>query len=140
MTADPRLDAFRILIVDDDADTCDTMTLLIKRWGFETITVRSGPEAVQASQVHTPDVVLLDIALPGPGGLQVAKRLREQAPPKGKRPFLIALCRDAETRQCSEDAGIDLHFSKPADPVILEKLLRRFHRIVMPCAETSTQE
>jgi CheY-like chemotaxis protein len=136
MTTDPRLDAFRILIVDDDADTCDSMTPLIKRWGFETISVRSGPEALQASQVHTPDVVLLDITLPRPGGLQVAKRLREQAPPKGKRPFFIAFCGDAETRQSSEDAGIDLHFSKPADPVILEKLLRRFQRIVTPSAET----
>jgi CheY-like chemotaxis protein len=133
MTSDPRFDAFRILIVDDDTGT---MTPLIKRWGFETITVRSGPEALQASQAHTPDVVVLDITLPEPRGLQVAKRLREQAPPKGKRPFLIALCGDAETRQCSEDAGIDLHFSKPADPVNLEKLLRRFHRIVMPGAET----
>jgi CheY-like chemotaxis protein len=134
MKADPRFDAFRIQIVDDDADT---MTPLIKRWGFETITVRSGPEALQASQAHTPDIILLDITLPGQGSLHVAKRLREQAPPKGKRPFLIALCGDAETRQCSEDAGIDLHFSKPSDPAILEKLLRRFHRIVMPGAETS---
>jgi CheY-like chemotaxis protein len=127
----------RVLIVDDDADTSDTMAILLGHWGFEGIAVRNGSEALQAAQTHGPDLILLDIGMPGMDGLELAKRLREQIHSKGKPPFLIAVSGygDAQTRQRSRQAGIDLHLVKPVDPTDLEKLLRRFQMVVMPGAE-----
>jgi CheY-like chemotaxis protein len=127
----------RILIVDDDSDTADTMAILLGHWGFESIAVRNGQEALHAAQASCPDLVLLDIGMPGMDGLEVARRIREQVPPKGKTPFLIAVSGygDAQTRHHSQEAGIDLHLVKPVDPAELEKLLNRFRGIVMPAAE-----
>jgi CheY-like chemotaxis protein len=127
----------RVLIVDDDADTSDTMAILLNHWGFEPIAVRNGSDALQAAQTHGPDLILLDIGMPGMDGLELAKRLRAQVPPKKKVPFLVAVSGygDAQTRLRSQEAGIDLHLVKPVDPTYLEKLLQRFQTIVMPAAE-----
>jgi CheY-like chemotaxis protein len=128
---------FRVLIVDDDADTSDSTAILVGQWGFQAVAVRSGFEALQAVNAFFPDLILLDIGMPGMNGLEVAKRLRVQTPPKGKRPFLIAVSgyADAQSRRHSLQAGIDLHLVKPVDPAELEKLLRRFQKVVMPAAE-----
>src|SRR5438128_4986227 len=128
---------FRVLIVDDDADTSESTAILVGQWGFEAVAVRSGFEALQAVNAFFPDLILLDIGMPGMDGLEVAKRLRVQTPPKGKRPFLIAVSgyADAQSRHHSLQAGIDLHLVKPVDPAELEKLLRRFQKVVMPAAE-----
>src|SRR6266851_3631434 len=128
---------FRVLIVDDDADTSESTAILVGQWGFQSVAVRSGFEALQAVNASSPDLILLDIGMPGMDGLEVAKRLREQTPPKGKLPFLIAVSgyADAQSRHRSLQAGIDLHLVKPVDPAELEKLLRRFQTVVMPAAE-----
>ena len=127
----------RVLIVDDDADTSDTMAILLGHWGFEAIVASNGSEALQATEAHGPDLILLDIGMPGMDGLELAKRLRAQVPLRSKAPFLIAVSGygDAQTRQRSREAGIDLHLVKPVDPTDLEKLLRRFQYVVMPGAE-----
>jgi CheY-like chemotaxis protein len=115
--------ALRVLIVDDEAVACDSTALLLKLWGFETVVTDSGPKALHAAQVHSPDIILLDIALPKMDGLHVAQCLREQTPPNGKRPVLIALCgsRDPEIRQRCHEAGVNLYCVKPFNPMILEK-------------------
>lgn len=129
--------SLRILIVDDDADTSDTMAILLEHWGFQPLAVRNGSEALQASDAHSPDLILLDIGMPGMDGLELARRLRQQVPPRAKAPFLIAVSGygDAQTCQRAREAGIDLHLVKPVDPLELEKLLRRFQQVVMPGAE-----
>src|SRR5262249_36240974 len=99
--------ALRILIVEDDADTSDSIAFLLNHWGFETIPARSGPEALLAAEVRAPDIVLLDIAMPGMDGLEVAVRLREKAPSNVKRLFIIALSGygDAQIRQRASVPG-----------------------------------
>src|SRR5260370_24422129 len=93
----------RVLIVDDDVDTSDTMAILLDHWGFKALAVRSGAEALQASPVYSPDLILLDIGMPGMDGLELAKRLRTQVPPRGKSPFLVSSSghRDSQTRHRS---------------------------------------
>jgi CheY-like chemotaxis protein len=133
----PRL---QIFVVEDDADTADSMATLLHCWGFEAVVVRNGFEALQRVQGNCPDVVLLDLAMPGMHGIEVAKRLRQQLLPKRKIPFLIAVSGygDAQTcRECKE-AGIDLHLVKPVDLPALQALLNRFQRLVMPAAERRT--
>jgi CheY-like chemotaxis protein len=83
-----------------------------------------------ATRAFQPDVVLLDIALPGMDGWEVARELK--ANPTGRPPLLIAVTgygRKRDRRQ-SQAAGIDLHLVKPVDPVQLVGLLRRFRKVV----------
>src|SRR5947209_246096 len=92
--------ALRVLVVDDDADTSDTMSILLEHWGFKALSVRNGTEALQANEAHSPDLILLDIGMPGMDGLEFARRLRGQAPPNGKTPFLIAVSGYGDAQTC----------------------------------------
>jgi CheY-like chemotaxis protein len=127
----------RVLVAADDADTCFSLGMLLGMWGFEGIAVRNGPKALEAVQLHRPDIILLDVAMPGMDGLELAKRVGELVPTNGKRPFIISMSgyADKHTRQQSRRAGIDLHFAKPAILTELEPLLQRLQRIAMPSAE-----
>ena len=129
--------ALRVLIVDDDADISDTMAILLSHWGFEALPVHTGHEALQAAHAFSPDLILLDIGMPGMNGLEVAKRLRGHVPTKGKVPFLIAYSGygDEQTHQLSLDAGIDLHLVKPVEMAELEKLLRRLQSAIVSRTE-----
>ena len=103
---------------------------MLGREGHEIQVALNGPAAVEAIQVAPPDVVLLDIGLPGMSGWDVARWVTEQ--PAEKRPLLVALTGYGreEDRQRSEEAGIDLHLVKPVDPADLLRLLKRFYRVV----------
>ena len=85
---------------------------------------------MQAALGKAPDVVFLDLALPGMDGWEVARRLQE--PTWDKKPFLIALTGfgGEEDHRRSLEAGIDLHLVKPVDPDFLEQLLERSCRII----------
>jgi CheY-like chemotaxis protein len=83
--------------------------------------------------------VLLDIGMPKMDGWQVAKQIRELNGPK--RPLIIAITgygMQADLQR-SQEAGIDLHLLKPADTVVLEKLLRRFQEIILPTATVACE-
>jgi len=123
MATDRRL---RVLIVDEEAVACDPTALLLKLWGFEIVVARSGDQALQAARLRAPDIVLLCLATPA-DRLEVAQRLREQVPPNGKRPFIIALSgkRDAQLCQPSQEVGIDVYCVKPLNPAILEEAAER---------------
>jgi len=121
-----------ILAVEDDQDTAQSLALLLRMEGHEVNIAPDGPTALRSAQVHQPDVVLLDIGLPGMNGYEVARRLYQQ---KGeKRPLLIAVTGYGEEKdhQQSEEAGIDLHLVKPVDPGQLNEVLRRFERVILP--------
>jgi CheY-like chemotaxis protein len=66
----------RILVVDDHADTARMLRVLLKGEGHETCIAFDGPEAIEAAALHRPDVVLLDLTLPGMSGVEVAMKLR----------------------------------------------------------------
>lgn len=125
-----------ILIVEDDSDTAESMAFLLCYYGHRVEIALDGPSACQAARNKTPDVVLLDIALPGMDGWQVARRFQESSE---KKPFLIALTgySSEEDRRRSLEAGIDLHLVKPVYPDCLRRLLARFCRIVMPTVASS---
>jgi CheY-like chemotaxis protein len=135
MPSNQRSEILRILVVEDDEATART-TAATERWyGYEVQTAPDGPTALQAAQARPPDVVLLDLGLPGMDGFEVAKRLREHGGPK--RPFLIAITGYGQRsdRLRSGQAGIDLHLVKPTDPDVLGRLLARFQTMLMPAAD-----
>jgi CheY-like chemotaxis protein len=128
----PRRGRLHILTVEDDRITAENWAFLLRREGHEVNIALDGPTALCSAQVHQPDVVLLDIGLPGMNGYDVARHLYQQ---KGaKRPLLIAVTGHGgeKDRQQSEEAGIDLHLVKPVDPAQLNEVLRRFERVILP--------
>ncbi len=120
----------RVLVVEDNAQSAVALARFLACCGHEVEVARDGQTAVEAAQAHQPDVVLLDLGLPALDGWEVARRL--QGHPAHKRPLLVALTgydREADRRR-SDEAGIDLHLAKPADPEQLRRLLQRFQSVI----------
>jgi CheY-like chemotaxis protein len=123
----------RVLVVEDEPDTAETLAGLLHHFGFEVRVEADGAAALQWARAAEPDVVLLDIGLPGGmDGHELARHLREQ--PMSKPPLLVAITGSAreEDRRRSEEAGIHLHLVKPVEPEEVHGLLRRFERVIMP--------
>ncbi len=122
--AAPTPSKLRILVVEDERDTADSWAILFRSRGHDVALARDGPNALRMAQEQPPDVAILDFGLPmGMNGCEVGRRLRATAP--GRKPLLIAVTgygRDEDKRRC-EEAGIDLHLLKPADPEALLRLL-----------------
>jgi CheY-like chemotaxis protein len=112
----------RVLVVDDNADAARSLSMLLEMNGHEVHTCHDGPSALRAAEAFGPEVVLLDIGLPGMDGFEVARRLREQTVPQ--QPLLVALSGygQAEDQRRSREAGFDHHLVKPADPEVLTAL------------------
>jgi CheY-like chemotaxis protein/two-component sensor histidine kinase len=113
----------RVLVVEDNIDGARLMVRLLQSRGHQIRVAHDGPSALEAAREQRPDVVLLDIGLPGMDGYQVAEQLREM---EGmERALLVALTGygQDEDRQRSHEAGIDLHMIKPVDPEALIKLV-----------------
>ena len=113
----------RILVVDDLAASAETLMTLLEMEGFEVKVANEGMSALQIAEQFRPDVVLLDIGLPGMNGFEVAHRLRLQ--PASRDALLIALTGygEAESRSRSAKAGFDFHMVKPADVNLLLSML-----------------
>jgi CheY-like chemotaxis protein len=107
--------ATRILVVDDLPASADTLMMLLQMEGFDVKTANEGMAALEIAKEFQPDVVLLDIGLPGMNGFEVANRLRAQ--PQSRDAMLIALTGygEAESRSRAVQAGFDFHLVKPAD-------------------------
>jgi CheY-like chemotaxis protein len=113
----------RILIVEDDADGREALRALLELWGHEVEVAENGEQGVELTLNSRPEVVLLDIGMPGMDGYEVAKRIR--AAPGGPEPFLIAYTGWArvEDHRRGREAGFDSYVLKPADPDHLPALL-----------------
>jgi len=113
----------RILVVDDLAASAETLMTLLQMEGFEVKVASEGMAALKIAEEFRPDVVLLDIGLPGMNGFEVANRLRTQ--PECREALMIALTGygEAESRSRSVEAGFDFHMVKPADVNLLLAML-----------------
>jgi signal transduction histidine kinase len=121
--SDSRPACHRILVVDDNEDGAETLATLLGLFGHEVRIAHDGAAALAVADEYRPDVILLDIGLPGMDGYEVARRLRDRDEFRATR--LIALTgwgQDAD-RERSRSAGFDLHLVKPVDPGKLRELL-----------------
>jgi CheY-like chemotaxis protein len=120
----------RVLVVEDNPRAAASLAELLRREGHEVDVAGDGFAAVTTAQERAPDAVLLDLGLPGMDGWQVARLLREL--PGAKRPLMVAVTGlgAEEDRRLSEQAGIDLHLTKPVDAEGLRRLLARFRSII----------
>jgi DNA-binding response OmpR family regulator len=116
--------SLRILVADDDHDTTLTLALLLKDEGHDVRTIHSGRTVMGAVIIFNPDVVILDIHMPGPSGWEAAKAIRET---RGRdRLVLIGISGRYKNRaatRLSEIAGFDHYLLKPYDPRKLLALL-----------------
>ena len=120
--------SLRVLVVEDNADAADSLSLLLRLYGHKVEIARTGPTALQMASASRPDVVLLDIGLPGMDGFQVAQRLREK--PEFKDVVICAVTGYTPSeadRQRQKETGFDHHYVKPLD---LAKLLEMFKSVV----------
>ena len=112
-----------MLVVDDNTDAAESLAALLAIGGHETRLAHDGLQAVEEAKTFQPDVVFLDIGMPELDGHETARRIREQ--PWGKDMVLVALTGwgQIEDRRRSKEAGFDHHLVKPADPVVVAKLI-----------------
>jgi two-component system CheB/CheR fusion protein len=101
------------------------LAILLRAWGHEVALASDGATALAAAAEHQPDIVLLDIGLPGMDGYQVAQQLRKM--PGMEKAMLIAITGygQEQDRRLSEQAGFDHHLVKPVDLDTLQSLLAR---------------
>ncbi|HEX6202987.1 MAG TPA: PAS domain S-box protein [Thermoanaerobaculia bacterium] len=114
----------RVLIADDNRDAADALRELLEVLGHRARAVYGGEEAIAAAAELDPQVVLLDLGMPGVDGYETARRLRERG--EGRRtPVLVALTGwgQEEDRRRTREAGFDHHLVKPADLQDLRRLL-----------------
>ncbi len=113
----------RVLIADDNADQADGLALLLQMEGDDVRISYDGPGVLEAARDFRPQVVLLDIGMPGLDGYQVARRLRES--PETRHALLVATTGwgQEEDLRRSREAGFDHHLTKPFEPALIEKLL-----------------
>ncbi len=119
----PQVISRRILVVDDNKDSADTLAMLLRVAGHEVHAAHSGSTALEAARTFIPNVVLLDIGLPGMDGLEVARHLRGDL--RLSETLLVAVTGYGhdEDRRRSQDAGFNAHLVKPVDLAALNKVL-----------------
>ncbi|WP_435020049.1 PAS domain S-box protein [Tundrisphaera sp. TA3] len=113
-----------ILVVDDNRDSAVTLARLLKLQGHRLRTAHDGPEALRQLATHRPDLILLDLGLPGMSGYEVARRIRESTELRGVTLAALTGWGQEEDRRRTREAGFDHHLVKPADPDELERIVR----------------
>jgi len=115
----------RVLLADDNVDAADTMTAVLEMSGHQVRTVYSAAQALAAAPEFSPDIMLLDIGMPGMNGYELAQRLRADS--RYDQTLLVALTGwgSESDRELALQAGFDHHLTKPVDQLALEPLLRR---------------
>jgi len=119
----PVKSSLRVLVVDDNRDSADSLALMLRVMGNDTQRAYDGQDGVDVAARFRPDVVLLDIGLPVLNGYDACRRIRGE--PWGKGVVLIAMTGwgQDEDRRRSLEAGFDHHLVKPLDPRALMKML-----------------
>jgi CheY-like chemotaxis protein len=110
----------RVLVVDDHRDSGISLAALLRLGGMEVQVAHDGPSALEAARAFGPEVVLLDIGLPGMDGYEVARRLRAQAATREAVLVAVTGYGQDEDRERSRQAGFEYHLVKPVDLGILQ--------------------
>jgi CheY-like chemotaxis protein len=124
----------RVLVVDDNEDAAQVLTLLVGLWGYEAHAALDGVEALAEADHFHPDVVLCDLAMPGKDGCDVAEILSRRS--SNEETLLVAVTAfgDNDRRRRAARAGFHAHFVKPVEPDGLHQLLKEHASRVISCA------
>jgi CheY-like chemotaxis protein len=113
----------RVLIVDDNVDAAQSLSMLAELLGHSTEIAFTGPEALEKLPAFKPDIIFLDIGLPGMSGFEVAQAIKKAHPQPP--PFVVALTGwgTEETKQRARESGFDEHLTKPVEIATVERML-----------------
>ena len=117
--------ALRILLADDERDTVETLKAVLEQEGHTVLGVYGGKEVLSAVRLFRPDVIILDIAMPGFSGYALAQTVRFSFTDM-RRPLMIAITgmwKEFADRRLAEQVGFDYHLVKPCDSAQLLALL-----------------
>jgi two-component system, OmpR family, response regulator len=120
----------RVLVVEDNRNAAQSLAVVLRLYGHDVEVADDGPSGLAAAQANPPDVVFLDIGLPGGmDGWEVARQLRQMT--FVRRPSVIAVTGygNDRDRKRSYEAGVDMHFTKPAEPKRLKSILDRLQQV-----------
>jgi CheY-like chemotaxis protein/anti-sigma regulatory factor (Ser/Thr protein kinase) len=123
VTAEPIGPSLRVLVVDDNVDAAQTLGLLLKATGHDARMAFDGVNAVKVALEFLPNIVLLDIGLPGLDGYEVAKRLRQDSSLDGVVLVALTGYGQATDKLRSQDAGFNHHLVKPTDFMKIKEIL-----------------
>jgi CheY-like chemotaxis protein len=125
---EPRTDGRRLLIVDDNVDAAEMLSVLLESAGHQTMVAHDGPEALEMLVRFRPEVAILDLGLPVMDGYELAQRIRTAAPNGARPPVLVALTGygQATDRARTRQAGFAAHLVKPVD---VAELLRTIDEV-----------
>src|SRR5256885_8889832 len=112
----------RQVLVEDNIDQAQTLRMFLGMKGHRLEIAATGPAALEIARRFRPEVVLLDLGLPGLDGFEVARQLRQEYGEAIRIIAVSAYASESDRRQ-SLEAGCELHLVKPADPRFIESLL-----------------
>jgi signal transduction histidine kinase/DNA-binding response OmpR family regulator len=115
----------RILVVDDNVDSAESLSLMLELLGHKVSLAHDGLEAVEAAKQFKPDIAFLDLGMPKMNGYDAARLIREQPENRGVKLVALTGWGQEEDKRRSHDAGFDMHLVKPIDFSALEKLLEQ---------------
>ncbi len=111
--------AKRILVIEDDPDIVEVLRYNLKREGYEVLTAESGEDGLSLARAHAPDLVLLDLMLPGMEGLQVCRTLKDEAATKGVPVVMMTAKSEDADIVTGLEMGADDYITKPFSPRVL---------------------
>jgi len=128
----------RVLVVDDNEDSVDSLAMLLRMLGHEVMIAQDGERALQVADEFQPGVAILDIGLPKVNGYDLAKRMRER--PWARELVLVALTGwgQEQHRRRSAEAGFNHHLTKPVEFNVLQQILAAAEACV-PNPDTATR-
>src|SRR5512138_2184063 len=109
----------KILIVDDETETVNFLKLLLTRQGYQALTAYNGIQALSLAHSEHPDLIILDVMMPGQDGFEVARNLRGH-PETATVPILMFTAKaQMEDKMTGYEAGVDIYLTKPVHPIEL---------------------
>ena len=105
----------KILVVDDNLANCDLLADVLSQWGYEVAQAHQGKEVLPMVEAFRPDLVLLDVMLPGMNGFEICKRIKASAETENIAVILLTVLNDVEDRAQGIRVGADLFLSKPVN-------------------------
>ncbi len=113
----------RVLVIDDNRDAAETMAMLLELSGYETRAAFEGHSALAMALDFRPELIFVDIGLPGMNGYQIAETLRAHPSTAGSRLVALTGWGTADDRKKSKSAGFDAHLTKPVEPGQIDEIL-----------------
>lgn len=116
----------KILIVEDNHDCCEFLAFLVRRLGYEAIPVHTGEEAIVRAIAAHPDLIFMDLGLPGIDGIEAAAAIKQHPDTAGIPIVALSACSEERWKEKALDAGMTMYLSKPAPPAEIKETIEKF--------------